>query len=82
LFFLSFIPQFVARDHALAFAGFAVLGLITVTLNTPGDLVAIMLAEPLKRLFARSRRAQIRQRRASGAAMVALGTYVALSDSR
>jgi threonine/homoserine/homoserine lactone efflux protein len=81
LFFLSFIPQFVSRHGEHAFAGFVVLGIISVTLNTAADLVAVFLASPLQRLFARSRHAQITQRRASGAAMIVLGTYVAVSDS-
>jgi threonine/homoserine/homoserine lactone efflux protein len=80
LFFLSFIPQFVPRHGSHVFAGFLLLGLISVTLNTTGDLLAVMLAAPLKQLFTRSRRAQIRQRQASGAAMIALGAYVAVSD--
>ena len=81
LFFLSFIPQFVPRHGSHAFAGFILLGVISVALNTFGDLIAVMLAAPLKQLFTRSPRAQIRQKRASGAAMIALGTYVAISDS-
>ena len=82
LFFLSFIPQFVSHQNGHAFAGFVVLGLISVGFNTLGDLTAVMLAAPLKQFFIRSPSAGIRQRRASGAAMVALGTYVALSDSQ
>jgi threonine/homoserine/homoserine lactone efflux protein len=82
LFFLSFIPQFVSRQNGHAFAAFVILGLISVTLNTLGDVTAVMLAAPLKQLFTRSPRARITQRRASGAAMVALGAYVALSDSQ
>ena len=82
LFFLSFIPQFVSRQGSHAFAGFFVLGLISVTLNTAGDVIAVLLAAPLKQLFTRSRRAQINQRRSSGVAMIALGAYVAVSDSR
>jgi threonine/homoserine/homoserine lactone efflux protein len=81
LFFLSFIPQFVLKNGSHGFAGFIFLGVLSVTLNTFGDLVAVMLAAPLKELFTRSRRAHIRQKRASGAAMIALGTYVAISDS-
>jgi threonine/homoserine/homoserine lactone efflux protein len=82
LFFLSFIPQFVPRHGSHVFAGFLLLGLISVTLNTTGDLLAVILAAPLKQLFTRSRRAQIRQRQASGVAMIALGAYVAVSDHR
>jgi len=82
LFFLSFIPQFVSRQGNHVFAGFFVLGLISVTLNTAGDVIAVLLAAPLKQLFTRSRRAQINQRRSSGIAMIALGAYVAVSDSR
>src|SRR4030081_1005689 len=50
LFFLSFIPQFVSRQSGHAFAGFVVLGLISVALNTAGDLFAVTLAAPLKLL--------------------------------
>lgn len=82
LFFLSFIPQFVSRQGSHAFAGFILLGLISVTLNTTGDVIAVLLAAPLKKLFTQSARAQINQRRASGLAMIALGSYVAVSDSR
>src|SRR5258708_1229902 len=82
LFFLSFIPQFVDRHGGHVFLSFVILGLISVILNTTGDLVAVMLASPLKQLFACSPRAQVNQRRGSGAAMIALGAYVALSDSR
>jgi threonine/homoserine/homoserine lactone efflux protein len=82
LFFLSFIPQFVPRHGSHAFSAFLVLGLISVILNTTGDLLAVMLAAPLKQLFTRSRRAQIRQRQASGVTMIALGAYVAVSDHR
>ena len=82
LFFLSFIPQFVSKHNGRAFWGFVILGLISVVLNTLGDLVAVSLAAPLKQLFARSHKTQIRQRQASGGAMIALGVYVAVSDSR
>ena len=82
LFFLSFIPQFVPRHGSHAFSAFLLLGLISVALNTTGDLLAVMLAAPLKQLFTRSRRAQIRQRQASGVTMIALGAYVAVSDHR
>lgn len=82
LFFLSFIPQFVNARSGHAFAGFVILGSLSVGLNTLGDLLAVLLAAPLKRLFAGSRKSQIRQRQTSGAAMIALGAYVAISDSQ
>ncbi len=82
LFFLAFIPQFVSRQGSHVFAAFLVLGAISVLLNTAGDIGAVLLASPLQKLFNRSRRAQVNQRRVSGAMMVALGTYVAVSDSR
>lgn len=82
LFFLSFIPQFVPRHSSHAFAAFLILGLISVALNTAGDLIAIMLASPLRKVFARSVKARIFQRRASGTVMIALGTYVAVSDTQ
>jgi threonine/homoserine/homoserine lactone efflux protein len=82
LFFLSFIPQFVSHRTGHAFAGFVILGSLSVGLNTLGDLGVVMLAAPLKQLFVRSRKSQIRQRQTSGAAMIALGAYVAISDSQ
>ena len=82
LFFLAFIPQFVSRQGSHVFAAFLVLGAISVFLNTTGDICAVLLASPLQMLLKRSRRAQVNQRRASGAVMVALGAYVAISDSR
>ena len=82
LFFLSFIPQFVDHRSGHAFVGFVILGSVSVSLNTLGDLVAVALAAPLKQVFARSQKNQIRQRQISGAAMIALGAYVAISDSQ
>ena len=82
LFFLAFIPQFVSRQGSHVFIAFLVLGTISVLLNTAGDICAVLLASPLQKLFKRSQRAQVNQRRVSGAVMVALGAYVAVSDSR
>jgi threonine/homoserine/homoserine lactone efflux protein len=82
LFFLAFIPQFVSRQGSHVFIAFLVLGTISVVLNTSGDICAVLLASPLQMLFKRSTRAQVNQRRASGAVMIALGAYVAISDSR
>jgi threonine/homoserine/homoserine lactone efflux protein len=79
LFFLAFIPQFVSRHGGHAFAGFLILGLISVILNTAGDLVAVLLAAPLQKLFTQGAGEPAS---ASGLVMLALGAYVAVSDSR
>ena len=83
LFFLSFIPQFIAaagRGHV--FLQFIVLGAISVGLNTAADLVVVMMAAPLERKLKNSARFRRRQRVASGVGMIGLGAYVALADSK
>src|SRR5215813_1047828 len=44
LFFLSFIPQFIAPERGHIFFQFAVLGILSVTLNTSADLAVVSLA--------------------------------------
>ncbi len=44
LFFLSFIPQFIAPDRGHIFLQFATLGILSVTLNTAADLLVVSLA--------------------------------------
>jgi len=80
LFFLSFIPQFVSPGRGHLFAQFLVLGLVSVALNTSADLVVCVAAAKIGAKLAGS--AKLRQRTATGAAMIALGGYVALADSR
>jgi threonine/homoserine/homoserine lactone efflux protein len=82
LFFLSFIPQFVARPAGHVFFQFVTLGTISVTLNTAADLVVTMLAGPLGQHIRRSPRFRRRQRMATGAFMIGLGTYVAFADTK
>jgi threonine/homoserine/homoserine lactone efflux protein len=79
LFFLSFIPQFVDRQHVHVFLQFAVLGTVSVVLNTLADLVVTVLAGPLGDLIRSSAKFRRRQRTATGAIMVGLGTYLATS---
>ena len=79
LFFLSFIPQFVDRQHGHVFLQFAVLGTVSVVLNTLADLVVTVLAGPLGDLIRSSAKFRRRQRTATGAIMVGLGTYLATS---
>ena len=81
LFFLSFIPQFIAPERGHVFLQFLLLGLTSVTLNTSADLVVVMLAGPLERELKSSVRFRRGQRVASGSAMIALGVYVAAADA-
>jgi threonine/homoserine/homoserine lactone efflux protein len=82
LFFLSFIPQFIAPERGHVFLQFLLLGLTSVILNTSADLVVVMLAGPLERKLKSSVRFRRGQRVASGTAMIALGVYVAAADAR
>ena len=78
LFFLAFIPQFISPD-ANVFLQFIALGSISVFLNTAADFIIVMLAGPLAGHLQASKRLRHSQRRVSGGALVALGSYVALS---
>ena len=44
LFFLSFIPQFIAPERGHIFLQFATLGILSVALNTAADLLVVALA--------------------------------------
>jgi len=82
LFFLSFIPQFVARGEGHVFLQFVTLGTISVVFNTTADLIVIALAGPLGERIRASARFRRRQRTVTGAIMIGLGTYLATSESR
>ena len=82
LFFLSFIPQFIAPEGGHVFLQFATLGILSVTLNTAADLVVVSLAAPLERKLKSSSRFRRGQRTASGLGMIGLGAYVAFSDAK
>jgi threonine/homoserine/homoserine lactone efflux protein len=71
-FFLAFIPQFVDPSRSVA-AQFAVLGLISVTLNTGVDLIVThWVSKARTGLFARPTLV-VGARRASGAVLCGLG---------
>src|SRR2546423_1004548 len=82
LFFLSFIPQFVNRSAGHVFLQFVALGTLSVMMNTSADLIVIALAGPLGEHIRSSAKFRRRQRTATGAIMIGLGTYLATSDSR
>jgi len=82
LFFLSFIPQFVVRANGHVFFQFVALGTISVALNTTADLIVIALAGPLGEKIRSSAVFRRRQRTATGAIMIGLGTYLTTSESK
>lgn len=82
LFFLSFIPQFIAPAAGHVFLQFIVLGTISVALNTTADLLVVLLAAPLERQLKHSATFRRRQRVASGLGMIGLGAYVALAEAK
>ncbi len=82
LFFLSFIPQFVNREAGHVFFQFVALGSCSVILNTSADLIVIMLTGPLGNKIRSSSVFRRRQRRVTGAIMIGLGSYLAISESK
>lgn len=72
-FFLAFVPQFVDPAAGPVALQFAVLGMISVVLNTLADVVVAYAAGSVRTSVARRPGLVRRLREASGAAMVALG---------
>jgi threonine/homoserine/homoserine lactone efflux protein len=78
LFFLAFLPQFVAPSEPLV-PQLVLLGCICVALNTLVDVIAVFAADRLlKSDVARATRARLLTR-VSGVTMLALGAYLALA---
>ncbi|MBL8309752.1 MAG: LysE family translocator [Burkholderiales bacterium] len=78
LFFLAFLPQFVAADQPLV-PQLVLLGTICVLLNTLVDVVAVFAAARLlQSSTARTARARL-MTKASGLTMLGLGAYLALA---
>jgi threonine/homoserine/homoserine lactone efflux protein len=80
LFFVSFLPQFVQPQAGPLAAQLAVLGVISVMLNTSADVLVAWSAGKLGQRLAADRRWWQRQRRLSGGLLVGLGVYAAASD--
>jgi threonine/homoserine/homoserine lactone efflux protein len=81
LFFLSFIPQFIAPERGHIFFQFILLGVLSVFLSTTADILVVVLAAPLERKLKSSVRFRRGQRVASGLGMITLGAYVAFADT-
>lgn len=78
LFFLAFLPQFVSPAEPVV-PHLVLLGSICVALNTAVDVVAVLAAHRLLRSgAARAARARL-MNRLSGATMLGLGVFLALS---
>jgi threonine/homoserine/homoserine lactone efflux protein len=78
-FFLAFIPQFVDSGAGSVALQFAVLGFVSVALNTLADIVVAFAAGRI-RSGAAARPSLIRRlREGSGAAMIALGIGLAVA---
>lgn len=78
-FFLAFIPQFVDPGAGNLALQFAMLGFVSVVLNTLADVVVALAASGI-RTGAAARPGLIRRlREASGGAMIALGVGLAIA---
>jgi len=77
-FFLAFIPQFVDPAGAVALQ-FAVLGLVSVTLNTAADIVVACMAARARTALARRPHTIRRIRQGSGAVICGLGAALAFA---
>jgi threonine/homoserine/homoserine lactone efflux protein len=78
-FFLAFVPQFVNPATGQVAVQFAALGIVSILLNTGGDvLVAYAAGSVRARIAARPGLVQ-RLREASGTAMIALGVGLLLA---
>ena len=80
LFFLAFIPQFIAPEQPVV-PQFILLGCISVLLNTSVDFVVASFSGPLGTLLRRNARARRAPRYVSGGGLIALGLFVAFSGS-
>jgi threonine/homoserine/homoserine lactone efflux protein len=77
LFFLTFLPQFCQPENGPIALQAAVLGLISVLLNTAADVVVAFVVGPLSKRVIHNVRMWRRQRRATGGLLVGLGIYAA-----
>ena len=74
---VTFLPQFCQPEHGPLALQIAVLGLISVALNTTADVVIAFAAGPLGRRLKENSGWWRRQRRATGGVLIGLGVYAA-----
>jgi threonine/homoserine/homoserine lactone efflux protein len=79
LFFMAFLPQFVASQAASKVVAFLFLGFVFTFNGTLWCLVLVWGAAAMSRRFREHRSAGVMLRRATGAAFVGLGVKVAVS---
>lgn len=80
IFFLAFIPQFISPQGS-AILQFLLLGTISVILNTSADFVVASLAGPIGKRLNANPKLQTGQRYLTGAGLIGLGSYVALTGN-
>jgi threonine/homoserine/homoserine lactone efflux protein len=78
LFFLAFIPQFINPEEFI-FIQFLFLGSISIILNTTSDIIVAFLAGPIGLRLKENPKLQTGQRYFTGAGLIGLGGYVALT---
>jgi len=81
LFFLAFLPQFVSPQKGHLMLQFALLGSLSVMMNTCADLLVATFAGFISERLQANRKLQKRQRLASGFGMIGLGIYVGCSGT-
>jgi threonine/homoserine/homoserine lactone efflux protein len=82
LFFVTFLPQFCQPENGPIALQVAILGTVSVALNSLADIVMATFAGPLGERLGRDRRSWRRQRRATGGVLIGLGVVAALGDRR
>jgi len=81
IFFLAFIPQFVSVNQGGVFGQFILLGMIVVLANAIPDFLIVLFSKPVEKLWKSNYRFRIIQEAASGACLMGLGLFLAISDS-
>lgn len=79
VFFLAFLPQFVAPERGSAFWQFVILGAILAALDVIYELILVWAAGALRGLMLGSRRFAMWRQRVTGAALIGLGARLALA---